>query len=105
MNPATAAIDAAWRIESAKIIRGLPGIGRDGGVAEELVQDALIVALEHGGPPAGEAGRGGERRLRSPRVSRRSLGPSPRFSKPFEGRQLRRLAAPGRQAHRGGRDG
>ncbi|MPY87501.1 MAG: sigma-70 family RNA polymerase sigma factor [Luteitalea sp.] len=40
------AIDAVWRIESAKLIAGLARIVRDVGVAEDLAQDALVVALE-----------------------------------------------------------
>src|SRR6476469_2513045 len=40
------AIDAIWRIESARLIAGLARIVRDVGVAEELAQDALVVALE-----------------------------------------------------------
>jgi RNA polymerase sigma factor (sigma-70 family) len=40
------AIDAVWRLESARIIAGLTRIVRDVGVAEELAQDALVVALE-----------------------------------------------------------
>jgi len=40
------AIDAVWRIESAKIIAGLARMVRDVGLAEELAQDALVVALE-----------------------------------------------------------
>jgi len=40
------AIDAVWRIESAKIIAGLTRIVRDVGLAEELAQDALVAALE-----------------------------------------------------------
>jgi RNA polymerase sigma factor (sigma-70 family) len=39
-------IDAVWRIESARVIAGLARIVRDVGVAEELAQDALVVALE-----------------------------------------------------------
>ena len=39
-------IDAVWRIESAKLIAGLTRIVRDIGVAEELAQDALVIALE-----------------------------------------------------------
>ncbi|HEV3448616.1 MAG TPA: sigma-70 family RNA polymerase sigma factor, partial [Gemmataceae bacterium] len=39
-------IDAVWRIESARLIAGLTRIVRDVGVAEELAQDALVVALE-----------------------------------------------------------
>jgi hypothetical protein len=40
------AIDAVWRIESAKPIAGIARIVRDVGVAEELAQDALVAALE-----------------------------------------------------------
>jgi RNA polymerase sigma-70 factor (ECF subfamily) len=40
-------IDAVWRIESARLIAGLARMVRDVGLAEELAQDALVVALEH----------------------------------------------------------
>ncbi|MDI1428518.1 RNA polymerase sigma factor [Polyangium sorediatum] len=40
------AIDAVFRIESAKLIAGLARIVRDVGLAEELAQDALVAALE-----------------------------------------------------------
>jgi RNA polymerase sigma factor (sigma-70 family) len=40
------AIDAIWRIESARLIAGLARIVRDVGVAEDLAQDALVAALE-----------------------------------------------------------
>src|SRR5256884_2426650 len=40
------AIDAVWRIESARLIAGLARIVGDVGLAEELAQDALVVALE-----------------------------------------------------------
>ncbi|MCE7004011.1 RNA polymerase sigma factor [Kibdelosporangium philippinense] len=40
------AIDAVWRIESARVIAGLARIVRDVGRAEELAQDALVAALE-----------------------------------------------------------
>lgn len=40
------AIDAVWRIESARLIAGLARMVRDIGVAEELAQDALLAALE-----------------------------------------------------------
>jgi RNA polymerase sigma-70 factor (ECF subfamily) len=40
------AIEAVWRIESAKLIAGLARIVGDIGVAEELAQDALVAALE-----------------------------------------------------------
>src|SRR5262245_66361700 len=40
------AIDAVWRIESARLIAGMARIVRDVGLAEELAQDALVAALE-----------------------------------------------------------
>ena len=40
------AIEAVWKIESARVIAGLTRIVRDVGVAEELAQDALVAALE-----------------------------------------------------------
>lgn len=40
------AIEAVWKIESAKLIAGLARMVRDVGLAEELAQDALVVALE-----------------------------------------------------------
>jgi RNA polymerase sigma factor (sigma-70 family) len=40
------AIDAVWRIESARLIAGLARIVGDIGVAEDLAQDALVAALE-----------------------------------------------------------
>jgi RNA polymerase sigma factor (sigma-70 family) len=40
------AIEAVWRIESAKLIAGLTRITHDVGLAEDLAQDALVAALE-----------------------------------------------------------
>jgi RNA polymerase sigma factor (sigma-70 family) len=40
------AIDAVWRIESARLIAGLARIVHDVGLAEDLAQDALVAALE-----------------------------------------------------------
>jgi RNA polymerase sigma factor (sigma-70 family) len=40
------AIEAVWRIESARLIAGLARVVRDVGRAEELAQDALVTALE-----------------------------------------------------------
>ncbi|WP_141104160.1 RNA polymerase sigma factor, partial [Noviherbaspirillum denitrificans] len=45
--PVHKAIDAVWRIESAKIVAGVARLVRDIGLAEELAQDALVAALEH----------------------------------------------------------
>jgi RNA polymerase sigma factor (sigma-70 family) len=47
-KPAThRAIEAVWRIESAKVIAHVARMVRDVGLAEELAQDALVAALEH----------------------------------------------------------
>ncbi|QFZ24823.1 RNA polymerase sigma factor [Saccharothrix syringae] len=40
------AVEAVWRIESARLIAGLARMVRDVGLAEELAQDALVSALE-----------------------------------------------------------
>ena len=40
------AIEAVWRIESARLIGGLVRMVRDVGLAEDLAQDALVTALE-----------------------------------------------------------
>src|SRR5215471_13870607 len=40
------AIEAVWRIESARLIAGLTRVTRDVGIAEDLAQDALLAALE-----------------------------------------------------------
>ncbi|MFF3256954.1 RNA polymerase sigma factor [Actinacidiphila glaucinigra] len=45
-DDARRAIEAVWRIESARVIAGVARIVRDIGVAEELAQDALVAALE-----------------------------------------------------------
>jgi predicted RNA polymerase sigma factor len=46
MGTAHRAIEAVWRLESARIIAGVAGLVRDVGLAEELAQDALVAALE-----------------------------------------------------------
>jgi RNA polymerase sigma factor (sigma-70 family) len=40
------AVEAVWRIESARLIAGLARMVRDVGLAEELAQDAMVTALE-----------------------------------------------------------
>ena len=40
------AIEAVWKIESARLIAGLARMVRDVGLAEDLAQDALLAALE-----------------------------------------------------------
>src|SRR5215472_2516750 len=40
------AIEAVWRIESARVIAGVARIVRDIGLAEDLANDALVAALE-----------------------------------------------------------
>jgi RNA polymerase sigma-70 factor (ECF subfamily) len=52
------AIDAVWRIESARLIAALARMTGDVGVAEDLAQDALLVALEQW-PEAGVPGNPG----------------------------------------------
>ncbi len=44
--PAQRAIEAVFRIESARLIASLARLVRDVGIAEELAQDALVAALE-----------------------------------------------------------
>jgi RNA polymerase sigma factor (sigma-70 family) len=46
MLDAHRAIEAVWKIESARLIAGLTRLVRDVGLAEELAQDALVAALE-----------------------------------------------------------
>jgi len=46
MSEATCAIEAVWRIESARLIAGLARMTGDIGLAEDLAQDALVAALE-----------------------------------------------------------
>src|SRR6201999_1998622 len=43
---ARTAVEAVWRIESARLVAGLARLVRDVGLAEELAQDALVAALE-----------------------------------------------------------
>jgi RNA polymerase sigma factor (sigma-70 family) len=45
-SPVDRALAAVWRIESPKLIAGLTRIVGDVGAAEDLAQDALVVALE-----------------------------------------------------------
>src|SRR5690348_16584403 len=40
------AVEAVWRIEAPRLIAGLARLVRDVGQAEELAQDALVIALE-----------------------------------------------------------
>jgi RNA polymerase sigma factor (sigma-70 family) len=40
------AIEAVWRVESARLIGGLVRVVRDVGLAEDLAQEALVAALE-----------------------------------------------------------
>jgi RNA polymerase sigma-70 factor, ECF subfamily len=44
-DPRTA-VEAVWRIESARLVAGLARLVRDVGLAEDLAQDALVAALE-----------------------------------------------------------
>src|SRR5690349_1774646 len=46
MEDVGAAIDAVWRIESARLIAGLTRMVGDVGLAEDFAQDALLAALK-----------------------------------------------------------
>ncbi|HEV2857292.1 MAG TPA: RNA polymerase sigma factor [Solirubrobacterales bacterium] len=46
MADAQRAIEAVWRIESARLVAGLARMVQDVGLAEDLAQDALVAALE-----------------------------------------------------------
>jgi RNA polymerase sigma factor (sigma-70 family) len=46
VTEATPAIEAVWRIESARLIAGLARLTGDVGLAEDMAQDALVAALE-----------------------------------------------------------
>jgi RNA polymerase sigma factor (sigma-70 family) len=45
-SDANQAIEAVWRMEAARVIAGLARMVHDVGLAEELAQDALVIALE-----------------------------------------------------------
>jgi RNA polymerase sigma factor (sigma-70 family) len=46
MEAARARIDAIWRIESGRVIAGVARLVRDVGLAGDLAQDAVVIALE-----------------------------------------------------------
>jgi len=46
LSDATRAIEAVWRIESARLVAGLARLVGDIALAEDLAQDALVAALE-----------------------------------------------------------
>src|SRR6185295_11049735 len=46
MNDVHRAIEAVWKIESARLIAAIARVTRYIGIAEELAQDALVAALE-----------------------------------------------------------
>ncbi len=46
MTPEHRAVEAVWRIESARVVAGIARLVHDVGIAEELAQDALVAALE-----------------------------------------------------------
>lgn len=45
-HPAHQVVESVWRLESARLMAGLVRLVRDVGLAEELAQEALVVALE-----------------------------------------------------------
>src|SRR5258708_13013718 len=86
-DPAPArAIDAIWRIESAKLIAALTRMVRDIGLAEELAHDALVTALEQwprsGIPDAPGAGLMPTAKNRAPAVFRRAHRPPGKHTQP-----------------------
>jgi RNA polymerase sigma factor (sigma-70 family) len=46
MSDVYGAIEAVWKLESARLIAAIVRVTRDVGIAEELAQDALVAALE-----------------------------------------------------------
>src|ERR1700742_588457 len=46
MEATRARIDAIWRIESGRVIAGVARLVGDVGLAEDLAQDAIVIALE-----------------------------------------------------------
>ena len=46
MGDVNRTIEAVWKIESTRLIAAIARVTRDVGLAEELAQDALVVALE-----------------------------------------------------------
>ena len=46
MKDVPKAIEVAWKIESTRLIAAIARVTHDIGIAEELVQDALVTALE-----------------------------------------------------------
>jgi RNA polymerase sigma-70 factor, ECF subfamily len=46
MSEVAKAIEAVWKIESTRLIAAIARVTRDVGIAEELAQDALVVALD-----------------------------------------------------------
>ncbi|HET8955902.1 MAG TPA: RNA polymerase sigma factor [Solirubrobacterales bacterium] len=46
MSEATGAVEAVWRIESARLVAGLARMVGDVGLAEDMAQDALVAAIE-----------------------------------------------------------
>ncbi len=57
-DPAQRAVEAVWRIESARLIAALARMTGDVGLAEDLAQDALLAALERW-PESGVPGNPG----------------------------------------------
>ncbi len=103
----TRAIDAVWRIESARLIAGLARIVRDVGLAEDLAQDALVAALEQW-PRVGRPGQPGRLadghrqapRDRPPAPRRRCSSASTRSSAASSRSGSSRRAGPRRRARR-----
>lgn len=88
------AIDAVWRIESARLIAALARMVHDVGLAEELAQDALVAALERW-PESGVPDNPGawlmatakHRAIDSLRRSKRLAGKHEELARELEARQ------------------
>src|SRR5947209_6958216 len=70
------AIDAVYRIESARLIAGLTRMVRDVGLAEDLAQDALVAALEQW-PESGIPDNPGAWLMTTEEIARAFLVPVP----------------------------
>ena len=87
------AIDAVWRIESARLIAGLTRIVRDVAVAEDLAQDALVAALEQW-PRVGHPGQPGRLAHGHREAPRHRRAAPPRHARAQAGADRARAADP-----------
>jgi RNA polymerase sigma factor (sigma-70 family) len=93
------AIDAVWRIESARLIAGLARIVRDVGLAEDLAHEALVIALQRwpeqgvpDNPGAWLMATAKHRAIDLLRRNKRLEGKHEELGRDLEGRQERAVA-------------